>query len=216
MGDCTTGCRHQSGLNYDPLGLMADQSLYDGQNGQSTPTGQFIQGPLEYSDTSIYEEGDPSDAEANGGSMTPSGYWAPGMNLNESGAPSGALIISIGGNGVAVQNKIAANNGQHCDNACQLAKAINKTGVQSISNPCAIGGWYVASAAVGTAAVPAVQQTAKNVATDVVLRWWQLPSSVQRTVQTLSGRILAGTGAAVNWGLSELNSACVALGNVNW
>ncbi len=49
----------------------------------------------------------------------------------------------------------AANNGQDCDNACQLAKAINKTGVQSLNNPCTIVGWYAASAAVGSFGVVA-------------------------------------------------------------
>jgi hypothetical protein len=45
----------------------------------------------------------------------------------------------------------AANNGQECDNACQLAKAINKTGVQSLGNPCTVAAFYGASALGGAA-----------------------------------------------------------------
>jgi hypothetical protein len=52
----------------------------------------------------------------------------------------------------------AANNGQECDNACKLAQAINKTGVQSLKNPCTIGLFYGASA--GGAATATVDATA--------------------------------------------------------
>jgi len=87
------------------------------------------------------------------------------------GLPSGLSCPQVGGfsnylcGGVnPIMDADAANNGQDCDNACQLGRAINKTGVQALQNPCTSVAFLAGGAAAGTIGVGAANSGA-------VLNW---------------------------------------------
>lgn len=127
---------------------------------------------------------------------------------------------------------IAANNGQGCDNACQLAKAINATRVQTLRNPCTIGGFYAASTTVVAIPVASVSSLA-GVGTGVTVTGigaaeggggaaaveagaGYFPGLLEAAGTV--GKWVAAGGApfayAYNWIKQQVSAGCNA--NVNW
>jgi len=126
----------------------------------------------------------------------------------------------------------AANNGQECDNACQLAQAINKTGVQTLRNPCTIGGFYAASTTVVAIPVATVSSLA-GVGTGVTVTGigaaeagggaaaveagaGYFPGLLEAS-KTVSGWFAAGGAVATSawdWVKQKVSAGCNA--NINW
>jgi hypothetical protein len=130
-----------------------------------------------------------------------------------------------------VAQLVAANNGQVCDNACQLAKAINKTGVQTLRNPCTIGGFHAASTTVVAIPVASVSSLA-GVGTGVTVTGigaaegggaaaveagaGYFPGLLEAS-KTVGSWFAAGGAAAASawdWVKQKVSAGCNA--NVNW
>jgi hypothetical protein len=104
-----------------------------------------------------------------------------------------------------------ANNGQDCDNACQLAKAINQTGVQSLNNPCTFVGWYAASALEAGAGLAIVN--ARLIGTAAAENY---PTLLHKFLTWLNGRqprpgTLAAAIAVAKAAPGQIKDACSAL-----
>ena len=105
-----------------------------------------------------------------------------------------------------LRDYVAANNGQDCDNACQLAKAINKTGVQALQNPCTPVAFYAGSAAAATGASVVSDGAVFPEITDAVVNLAIRYHLSPRPVQWLARQV----GYAAVWLGSKAQSACNA------
>lgn len=121
------------------------------------------------------------------------------------GQNESAIVAEPGNPGVNIDEQ-AANA-----NAVALAQAINKTGVQNLSNPCTIGGFYAASALLGAALAPATQEAVGNATVSAANYYnWSLPSWARPLMQKFAGRALSAVASAGLYAASAIKSECNA------
>jgi YD repeat-containing protein len=170
-------------------------------------------------------------------SSTDSGYYVDGsidpstFTSNKDGSLSFGYMDDNGTYGTFSIADVASN-GQNCDNACQLAQAINQTGVQTLRNPCTIGGFYVASTTVVAIPVATVSSIA-GVSTGVTVTGIGAAEAeggasaveaaagyfpgLREASETIS-KLVAGGGAAAasawDWVKQKVSAGCNA--NVKW
>jgi RHS repeat-associated protein len=114
----------------------------------------------------------------------------------------GSVMGGSACNPICDAQKAPANNADPTlDNrANALAQAINKTGVQSLNNPCTVVGWYAASAIAGGGGV-AVANTPEMAATVEA----EYPSLVHRVLTWLNG--LRPRGGTVSAAIAVVRAA---------
>ena len=72
--------------------------------------------------------------------------WTKDAAGNIIGDFPGEELCTLGPLGTCLYWNLSARKWQQQDNATKLANAVNKTGVQSLANPCTLAAWYLASA----------------------------------------------------------------------
>lgn len=94
-----------------------------------------------------------------------------------------------------------------------LSQAVNKTGVQSLGNPCTTAAWLTASALAGAVGAPAAGAAAKGAYDAALVRWWTMPGWTRQLAQRYMGTILTGAGQLASDALSAAKSACDSMQN---
>ena len=134
--------------------------------------------------------------------------WTKDANGNIIGDYPGEELCTLGPLGSCLYWNLSSGKWRPEDNATKLARAVNKTGIQSVANPCTPAAWYLASAgaAVGFSATSAGESAFPVTHTALqFLAGWYLEASeeIQEAVQT------AALGAA--WLGSKAVEGCSSL-----